>query len=267
MKRETQAMYDNYVFDLYGTLADIRTNEKKAYLWRKMSEFYASLGAAYDPVQLRREFRRLEQEEIRRVQAGYAGRRDALAEPDLTGVFQTLFREKGVSCDRQTARQTAIFFRTLSRKFLRVYDGVEETLQELRSRGKHLYLLSNAQSDFTRPELELLGLTGYFDGILISSEEGVRKPCRMFFDRLLERYGLDPARCLMVGNDEGADIGGAAHAGMDSLYIHTATSPQPEGRYKPVCCVMDGDWEKVADFLLGRNGVCKLPEKRFRNPG
>lgn len=251
-------MYDNYIFDLYGTLADIRTNEQKPYLWQKMSEFYTSMGAAYTSRQLRGELRRLESEAVGRLQskAEGSGQRDVLAEPDLTEVFQRLFQEKGVSCDRQLARQTAVFFRTLSRQFVRVYDGVKETLQELHDRGKKLYLLSNAQSDFTRPELELLRLTEYFDGILISSEEGCKKPCPAFFQRLLKRYDLDPAGCLMVGNDEEADIGGAAGVGMDSLYIHTATSSRPRGRYRPVCSVMDGDWQKVADFLLGRQGIC-----------
>ena len=32
-------MYQNYIFDLYGTLVDIHTNEKKAYLWKKLSLF------------------------------------------------------------------------------------------------------------------------------------------------------------------------------------------------------------------------------------
>lgn len=247
-------MYDNYIFDLYGTLADIRTNENKPYLWQKMSEFYTSLGAPYSSAQLRREFRRLEQEAVHRMQneAESSGSQGVLIEPDLTGVFQRLFQEKGVSCERQTARMAAIFFRTLSRQLLRVYDGVKETLQELCSRGKGVYLLSNAQSDFTRPELELLGLSECFDGILISSEEGCKKPCPAFFHRLTERYNLEPGRCLMVGNDMASDIAGAADAGMDSLYLHTATSPEPKGKYKPTYCVMDGDWKKVADILLGR---------------
>ncbi|MDE7224575.1 MAG: HAD family hydrolase [Acetatifactor sp.] len=257
-------MYDNYIFDLYGTLADIRTNEEKPYLWQKMSEFYTSLGAPYSPAQLRREFRRLEQEAAGRVQreAASFGLRDVLAEPDLTGVFQRLFQEKGVACERQTARMAAIFFRTLSRQLIQVYDGVKETLQELHVRGRGLYLLSNAQSDFTRPELELLGLAGSFNGILISSEEGCKKPCSAFFRRLLERYNLEPARCLMVGNDMESDIAGAADVGMDSLYLHTATSPRPEGRYKPTYCVTDGDWTKVADILLGgkRTDQCRCAQ-------
>lgn len=250
---ETQWMYDNYIFDLYGTLADIRTNEEKPYLWRKMSEFYTSLGASYTPPQLRQTFRRLERECICRMQreAEESGQGDVLVEPDLTVVFQMLFQEKGVSCDRQRAQMTANFFRTLSRQLLKVYDGVKETLAELRDRGKHLYLLSNAQSAFTRPELEIMGLAECFDGILISSEEGCKKPCPAFFRRLIERYGLDPARSLMTGNEENSDIAGACQVGMDSLYLHTATSAKPQGRYRPTYRVMDGDWGKAAEILLG----------------
>ncbi len=245
-------MYENYIFDLYGTLADIRTNEEKPYLWQKMSEFYTSLGASYTSLQLRQTLRRLERECICRMQreAEEAGQRDVLVEPDLTGVFQKLFQEKGVNCDRQTAQLTAIFFRTLSRQLLMVYDGVKETLEALHSRGKHLYLLSNAQSDFTRPELEIMGLAKCFDGILISSEEGCKKPCPAFFRRLIERYDLDPARSLMTGNEENSDIAGACHVGMDSLYLHTATSSKPQGKYQPTYCVMDGDWKKVAEILV-----------------
>ncbi len=244
-------MYDNFIFDLYGTLADIRTNEEKPYLWQKMGEYYTSLGAAYTPSQLRQAFRRLEKECICHMQreAEDSGQQDVLVEPDLTEVFQKLFQKKGVFCDRQMAQLTANFFRTLSRQLLKVYDGVKETLEELHRRGKRLYLLSNAQSDFTRPELKLLGLSDCFDGILISSEEGCKKPCPAFFRRLIERYDLDPAQSLMTGNDEYSDIAGAVHIGMDSLYLHTATSSQPQGKYKPTYCVMDGDWKKVADIL------------------
>lgn len=41
-------MYQNYIFDLYGTLVDIHTNEDKPYLWDKMTEFYGFQGAIYE---------------------------------------------------------------------------------------------------------------------------------------------------------------------------------------------------------------------------
>ena len=135
-------MYENYIFDFYGTLADIRTNEDSPYLWEKMSQIYSALGAAYEPEELRREFRSLEEQE-----KGRLGMEDA--EPDLTKVFSMLYERKGTCCEALQAKMTAVTFRALSREYIRVYDGVEELLGELRRRGKGVYLLSNAQRDFT----------------------------------------------------------------------------------------------------------------------
>lgn len=83
-------MYRNYVFDFYGTLADIRTDEEDPRLWKKMSEIYGALGAGYGARELQRAFRRLEREERERL-----GTEEA--EPDLTKVFALLYHEK-TSC-------------------------------------------------------------------------------------------------------------------------------------------------------------------------
>lgn len=237
-------MYKNYIFDFYGTLADIRTDEDNFRLWKKMSEIYRALGADYKPQELRRAFRSLEHKE--KVRLGGEN-----AEPDLTKVFALLFYDKNVSCDDSQAKMTAITFRALSRRFLRAYDGVEELLEELGRRGRKRYLLSNAQTDFTRPELEMLGLTRFFDGIVLSSEQGCKKPSPAFFRKLLEQYGLEPSESIMVGNDYEADIAGARSMGMDTLYIHTAISPEVPAGVGATYCVMDGDFRKAAGILLG----------------
>lgn len=236
-------MYKNYIFDFYGTLADIRTDEDNPRLWIKMGEIYSALGAAYRPEELQSAFRRLEREQKEEI-----GGQDA--EPDLTKVFAMLYKEKGASCPDVQARMTAVTFRALSREFLRAYDGVEELLRELREKGRGVYLLSNAQTDFTRPEIEMLGLTRYFDGIFISSEQGCKKPSPVFFERLLERFGLRPSECVMIGNDEDADIAGANHVGMDSLYIHTAISPKEYGKVQATYRVLDGDFRKIRGLVL-----------------
>lgn len=254
-------MYRNYVFDFYGTLADIRTDEEAPELWEKMSEIYTALGAAYEPRELQRAFRRLEQEEkelqYTRCRHGVnSNEKERLGteniEPDLTKVFALLYHEKNAFCDDAQARVTAITFRALSRKFLRVYDGVKDLLGELRKRGKRVYLLSNAQTDFTRPEIEMLGLSHYFDGIVLSSEQGYKKPSPVFFRRLLEQYGLEPWESIMIGNDEAADIAGAQSVGMDTLYIHTDISPEEYGKVQAAYRVMDGDFRKIAGLILKR---------------
>ena len=234
-------MYENYIFDLYGTLVDIRTNENKQYLWQKMSEIYSALGAVYTAKELKTSFVELEKEMVADL--------PEYGEPELGKVFAALFHKKGINCNGQLAKCTAITFRALSRKKLKVYEGVIDTLKELRANGKGVYLLSNAQSDFTRPELDMLGLTSCFDGILISSEEGYKKPSPIFYQRLLDKYHLYPKTCLMVGNDERSDIAGAIAAGMDSLYIHTEISPREPIQKMATYHVLDGDWKNVSRIL------------------
>lgn len=243
-------MYQNYIFDLYGTLLDIRTNEGKPYLWKKMSEIYSAMGALYTPMELKKTFRDLEKQLVETLPEN--------GEPDLRLVFAELFQRKGIDSDISLIRQTAITFRALSRSKLCVYEGVYEALGYLKERGKGIYLLSNAQTDFTRPELAMTGLDGYFDGILISSEVGYKKPALKFFEYLSLKFQLNLSECLMIGNDETSDIAGAIRAGMDSLYIHTEISPRTPVHGLATYSVMDGDWKKVQNLLRKLENSRKL---------
>ena len=49
-------MYKNYIFDLYGTLADIHTDESDISLWQKTARVYTENGAAYTAEQLQTEY-------------------------------------------------------------------------------------------------------------------------------------------------------------------------------------------------------------------
>ena len=88
-------MYQNYIFDLYGTLVDIHTNEKKAYLWKKMSLFFGMKGAAYEPKELRMayETKIKEQEAALKMEC----RGSHVPEIDIADVFRQLFEDQAVS--------------------------------------------------------------------------------------------------------------------------------------------------------------------------
>lgn len=239
-------MYKNYIFDLYGTLVDIRTNENKAYLWEKMAEVFGCYGAQYDKNELKRAYftycRELE---------STARAENEFAEIDLDLVFRRLFSDKDVDIDDSTLNAVEMFMRVLSTKFIRLYDGVEDLFKALRRKKKRIYLLSNAQRGFTRPELKLLGIEKYFNGIFISSEKGVKKPSPEFFSGLMERYLINPKESIMIGNDPSSDIAGANSVGMDSLYIHTEISPEcPEPPSDATFTVMDGDFRKIKLLIL-----------------
>ena len=66
MKKEhsnTSIPYKVYIFDLYGTLIDIKTDEDKSELWKHMSGLYSAYGKDYTPDELKQAYRKLCDEE------------------------------------------------------------------------------------------------------------------------------------------------------------------------------------------------------------
>ncbi len=217
--------YAAYLFDLYGTLVDIHTDESKPAFWKAVAAYYTEHGAACDGKTLRESYRTLCAAETVRLQDRYP---DAKIEIDLQPVFRALYEQKGVAPDAALLADTAWFFRQRSTCHLRAYAGAGELLEALRAAGRSVILLSNAQSCFTRPELELLGLADRFDRIYISSELGFQKLDPRFFTAPLRDLGLGPADCLMIGNDPVCDVGGAKAVGMDAVYIRSGLSPKED---------------------------------------
>ena len=243
-------MYKNIIFDLYGTLIDIRTDEFSLDFWRKAVQSFATGGASFSPSELRSAYSRYVKRALRRERLKHPTYKHV--DIDLLQVFRRLFADKGISADTALLHKTAYKFRKDSTVMIRLYDGVTELLEGLRASGRRIYLLSNAQESFTIPEMEELGILSYFDGIMISSQEGVCKPQHQFFEKLLDRYGLDPRDCLMVGNDKNADMLGAKSAGIDGVYIHQEISPEVNDESE-VCAllkIMDGDVHKILPFIL-----------------
>lgn len=54
-------------------------------------------------------------------------------------------------------------------------------IERMRDASVRVVLLCNGQSCYVRPELELTGLSEVFDDVIISNEEGVRKPARELY--------------------------------------------------------------------------------------
>lgn len=216
-------MYKNYIFDLYGTLVDIHTNETKPYLWKKLHIWYSMHGAIYDkPNTLKKEFYMLITEAEKNMHNEYA-------EIQIEYVFKALFENKGVEVSMDLAIETGKMFRMLSLNYVKLYDGVLELIERLKKDKKKIYLLSNAQRIFTEPEMRSLNIYDLFDGIIYSSDAGVKKPSEEFYDILFKKYKLKKSESVMVGNDHICDAGGASNYGIDSLYWWSNISPEHPG--------------------------------------
>lgn len=241
-------MFKNYMFDLYGTLIDINTNEWDIELWEKMALLYGYKQAYYTPEELQEKYGKYVEEEKAKVTKRFP--RYTVIDIKIEKVFRKLFSAKGVKATSKDIDWICTAFRCYSTVYIKLYDGVIDLLDTLKAKGKKIYLLSNAQRKFTENELNMFGLIPYFDGIVISSDEECSKPDVNYYDTLINRYGLDKNETIMVGNDYLSDIQGAKDAGIKSLYIHQSISPEIQGELVADYKVMDGDVRKIKELIV-----------------
>lgn len=225
----------NFLFDLYGTLADIHTDEESAAFW----DAVAALFGRGDAQTIRaRYFALCHDKEL--PEGG---------ESDLLKAFERLDEEFG---GKSKPTEIARAFRAASMKKLRLFHGTKEMLRGLRERGAGVYLLSNAQACFTRYELDELGISELFHGIVLSSEVGWKKPCAKFFEAAFERFSLSPASCVYIGNDLHDDIAGSHSVHMRNVYIPTEQSGKYAENVVPDLAVKDhGELKKVLFEMTG----------------
>ena len=241
-------MYTDLIFDLYGTLVDIHT-EETAEVWEKTALYFGYYGAHYTGSELKDTFEA--QILARKAKAGQSY--ECFPDIPFQEVMAELFRAKGIHAQAdELGLQAAQLFRICSTEYIKCYPHVLDSLSKLRKKGYRLWLLSNAQEVFTLYELRHLGLLNSFDGIYISSTFGYRKPDVRFFQALLKEQNLDPKTCLMIGNDRQTDIAGAKAAGLDTFYMHTELTPQDQSPADPNNPMeFEGDdWKQIAKILF-----------------
>lgn len=237
-------MYKNYIFDLYGTLIDIKTDEVKEELWEKMSIFYSFYGANYDPDDFRAKYLRF----ITKMTEVTGD--PNIVEIDLEDVFFQLFKKKKVKPKKKVVREAARIFRLLSLEKLGLYPYTLEVLKELKDAGKKLYILTNAQSCFTRNELVATGLEGLFDGTYISSEIGLKKPSVDAFTVVMKENNLDKKKTIMIGNEYVTDIEGANRIGIDSIFIKSNIVNENDILCKSTFKIDNGDLREILALTL-----------------
>lgn len=112
------------------------------------------------------------------------------------------------------------------------FSGMNETLAALRERGMKLAIVTNGETDVQKANIRALELQSRVDAILISQEEGLRKPDVALFHRATARLSVPPEQCLFVGDNPETDIVGAHRAGMATAWFDKEgawplTEPRP----------------------------------------
>ena len=183
------------LFDLDETLLD-----REAMIDRFLVGQYARLASqtlSYEVYSVR--FKELDQH-------GYA---------DRYQVFQTLAAEFSLPF---SVEELLADFRRHIWQSSQPFPDTYHVLKQLRSRGYPLGLITNGSSEAQRGKLYATDLAIYFDVILISEEEKIKKPDPAIFLRAAAKLHVSPSECVFVGDNPQADIAGAHRAGMQTVW-------------------------------------------------
>jgi len=109
-----------------------------------------------------------------------------------------------------------------------------EVLKELKECNQFkLYALTNWSNETFPLALVTYPFLQWFDGIVVSGREKIRKPDAAFYHLLLDRYELDPSSTLFIDDNE-RNIRGAAACGIDGIHFTSAMQLKSELAEKAV---------------------------------
>jgi HAD superfamily hydrolase (TIGR01509 family) len=108
----------------------------------------------------------------------------------------------------------------------KLFTGLTEALERLSKKYK-LGVLSNALPSRRHHELKIDNIDKYFDVVIISSEEGVRKPNREIYEIAIEKSGYKKEEILFI-DDKVSYLDGAVNAGIENVALFKTESEKYE---------------------------------------
>jgi putative hydrolase of the HAD superfamily len=221
------------IFDINGTLVDIRTDEGHEEIYRIISNLFSYQGISLDPKGLKDLY-------FQKMKEQRAASSERHPEFDAVGIFREIITLHATDFTRQLPAEKleqlptllAETYRAASLFRLQVYPGVEETIANLHPKYR-LAAITDAQTAYAVPELNAVGLSGYFDPIIVSGDFGYRKPHERLFTTALTAMNMTPSDVLYVGNDMYRDVYGGQRIGMKTVFFKSNQGTQEKEGVNP----------------------------------
>jgi putative hydrolase of the HAD superfamily len=206
------------IFDLYGTLVDIWTDEDDLSVYYTLCKVLHYYGVSLGPEEMAARY----QESAAAHLLDHPG---PYGEIDVFLVFEDiLVAGLRKSPERSLVIWLARLFRALTTRRLGLFPDTLPALQELTANYR-LGLVSDAQWVFSEPEIRFLGLEKFLETMVLSSRYYVRKPAPQIYSHALRAMQLQPSQALYVGNDPARDLPGPRAIGMPVALIHREGPP------------------------------------------
>lgn len=96
-----------------------------------------------------------------------------------------------------------------------------DILKSLKDQGYRLLALTNWSDETFPVALEMYEFLGWFEGILVSGKEKLKKPDPAIFKLLMKRYQLNPSSSIFI-DDNMKNIDAANSVGIDAIHFKSA---------------------------------------------
>jgi putative hydrolase of the HAD superfamily len=199
------------IFDCYSTLIDIRTNERKEEIFRRLSLYLRYYGVNIAAKSLTSA---LDQEKERYLQT----ENERYPEVDLEVVFRNILKREGLD-NPFLAESCCKLFRLLSRERFGVFPDSLPVLKEMKRNRYSLAVVSDAQKVFCLEEAGMLGLNQFFDHTVLSTHFGFGKPDPRLFAIACSLLEIPPAEAVYIGDNPEKDVIGAKQIGMQAILL------------------------------------------------
>ena len=200
------------IFDCYGTLLDIRTDENKDRIFHCLSLYLQYYGGTIDAEKLKSAYE-LEKERLLQASA------ERYPEIDLEQVFQNILTKEGLT-NPFLAESCCKLQRLLSRERFQLFPDSLPVLREMKSEGFPLGLVSDAQQVFYWEEGRMVGIEQFFDYMIVSSELGFKKPDPRLFAIACTLLNVPPREAVYIGDSAKRDIPGPKQIGMRVILVN-----------------------------------------------
>ncbi len=103
--------------------------------------------------------------------------------------------------------------------------GARETLSQLYSTKKELFLATNGVSFVQERRLREAKMAEFFDQVFVSEKIGFDKPDRKFFEYVFHHSDALPEKAVIIGDSLSSDILGGSNAGIDTIWFNPRNIP------------------------------------------
>ncbi|MBU9722801.1 MULTISPECIES: HAD family hydrolase [Bacillaceae] len=98
------------------------------------------------------------------------------------------------------------------------FENLTSMLEKLKQHNFQLGMITNGYGQFQMDNIEALNIKKYFDAILISELEQIKKPNPQIFKRALERLEVSAEESIFVGDHPENDVKAAKNVGMIGVW-------------------------------------------------